>query len=224
VNETRKKKTLRPSKIVNREELAPNAFMLTFEKHHDFIPGQVVAIGQSAEDEEPRLYSIASGNTDINMDVLFDINPNGHLTPYLASLKRGDEIYVSEPFGRFYSDEGPGIWIATGTGIAPFIAMAKSGLSEQKTLLHGARFLNQFYQQTLFLLKMGTHYKRFCTRETAQGIIHGRLTDYLINHNSLPADIKYYLCGSPEMVIEVRELLVEQKGIPYENIVAEIYF
>jgi ferredoxin--NADP+ reductase len=224
VNETRKRKALRPAEVINKEELAPNVYMLTFEKLRDFTPGQVVAIGQREDDEEPRLYSIASGSSDVHMDILFDINPDGHLTPYLATLNKGDEIFVSEPFGRFYSEEGEGIWIATGTGIAPFIAMTKSGLSEGKTLLHGARFLNQFYHQTLFLSKMESRYKRFCTRETGSGIIHGRLTDYLINHNSLPANIKYYLCGSPEMVIEVRELLVEQKRIPYENIVAEIYF
>jgi ferredoxin--NADP+ reductase len=36
-------------------------------------------------------------------------------------------------------------------------------------------------------------------------------------------DQKYYLCGSAEMVVESREILIS-KGIPFNNIVAEIYF
>jgi len=41
--------------------------------------------------------------------------------------------------------------------------------------------------------------------------------------DDLPEDQKYYLCGSAEMVVECREILIS-KGIAFSNIVAEIYF
>jgi len=36
-------------------------------------------------------------------------------------------------------------------------------------------------------------------------------------------DVMYYLCGKALMVVEVRDLLIE-KGVRYENMLAEIYF
>ncbi len=40
---------------------------------------------------------------------------------------------------------------------------------------------------------------------------------------SLPLNEKYYLCGNPLMVNEVRDLLIE-RGIPFDNILSEIFF
>nr|NQU89377.1 oxidoreductase [Bacteroidota bacterium] len=54
-------------------------------------------------------------------------------------------------------------------------------------------------------------------------VFHGRITKWLSEAESLPINRKYYLCGSAEMVVEVRDILIE-KNVPYGNIVAEIYF
>ena len=43
------------------------------------------------------------------------------------------------------------------------------------------------------------------------------------SENELPKQIKYYLCGNPEMVVEVRDIILG-KGVDFENIIAEIYF
>jgi len=39
----------------------------------------------------------------------------------------------------------------------------------------------------------------------------------------IPADIKYYLCGKALMVVETRDILIE-RGVPFSNILSEIYF
>jgi ferredoxin--NADP+ reductase len=49
------------------------------------------------------------------------------------------------------------------------------------------------------------------------------VTDYLQRLPDLPKGDKYYLCGQALMVVEVRDLLIE-KGIPYGQIYAEIFF
>ena len=45
----------------------------------------------------------------------------------------------------------------------------------------------------------------------------------MVAKHSLDPVLKYYLCGSAEMVVDTRDILIE-KGIPFENIVSEIYF
>jgi ferredoxin--NADP+ reductase len=83
--------------------------------------------------------------------------------------------------------------------------------------------MNQFYFEDELDLAFGNRYIRCCSRENDENIFHGRITAYLSEQTNFPEDYKYYLCGQALMVVEVRDLLIE-KGIPYQNIVAEIYF
>ena len=146
------------------------------------------------------------------------------MSPNLAALKAGDTLYVSAPFGSFYGTTKPAVFIASGTGVAPFASMMRSGLHKEKILIHGGRSLDSFYFKEEFMEILGEeNYIRCCSQEKGDGVYEGRLTNYLREQEKLSPDKKYYLCGQAEMVVETRDLLIE-KGIPFENIIAEIYF
>ena len=49
------------------------------------------------------------------------------------------------------------------------------------------------------------------------------VSSYLVEQTDLDPDLKYYLCGSAEMVVETRDILIG-KGIPFGQIISEIYF
>ncbi len=219
---SRKQKELFPVEIIENKLLKKDVHFLKIVKKFDFKPGQVIAVASTPNDE-PRLYSIASGKNKNYLGILFDIKHDGYLTPQLATLKTGDTIYISEPFGKFLCEQKPAMWIATGTGIAPFISLTESDNYQNTTLVHGARTLDSFFFEDLFVKSLKDNYKRFCTTEEGEGIYHGRLTTYLKQQNNLPADYKYYLCGNSQMIIDVREILIE-KGVPFDHIIAEIYF
>jgi len=51
----------------------------------------------------------------------------------------------------------------------------------------------------------------------------GRVTEYLIEQPTLNPGLKYYLCGNAEMVVDTQDILII-KGIPFDQIVSEIYF
>ena len=74
-----------------------------------------------------------------------DSKDDGFLTPKLASMIPGEKILISNPYGSFLGTQEKAWWIATGTGVAPFYSMIKSGLVTHKKLIHGVRHLNQFY-------------------------------------------------------------------------------
>jgi len=175
------------------------------------------------QEHDPRLYSIASGTNDVGFSILFDIIDEGFLTPKLIELKPGDTVYVSEPFGKFIPENNDMWWLATGTGIAPFISMIKSGIKLPEKLIHGSRTLDHFLFQDLFKEYLGDKYLRFCTTEASPEVYSGRMTEWLKNQTDLPKDIKYYLCGNPNMVVEVRDLILS-KEVDFNNIMAEIYF
>ena len=203
-------------------EIASGAFVLEFKRFFEFEAGQIISIALAA-DEEPRMYSIASGERDENIQVLFNVVIDGHLTPFLSFLKTGDYIWTSVGFGKFTGTSGEAWWIAQGTGIAPFASMFRSGRKENKFLIHGGRFADSFYYSDEFGPVLKDHYIRCCSRENLPGFFHGRVTDYLNSLQSAAPEPLYYLCGSSEMVVEARDILI-RKGVPFQRIVGEIYF
>ncbi len=218
----RKKKELFSHQVTALKHITGEVYTLSFRRHFNFIPGQVVAVAIHQNDD-PRLYSIASGKDEDDMRILFDIKADGFLTPKLKELKVGEEIFISEPFGNFVPSGKDEWWVATGTGIAPFVSMVLSGCDLPQKLIHGSRTLSYFLYQDLLKDRLSVDYMRFCTREEGPDIISGRLTHWLKQQISLPENIKYYLCGNPEMVVDVRDIILS-KGIDFENIMAEIYF
>ncbi len=203
-------------------QLNERAYLLEVDNKPDFKAGQVISLWID-NPEQARLYSIASGEHEQNLKILYEVVPEGVLTNRLKVLKPGDSVHISEPLGLFMNSEKEAVWIATGTGIAPFISMVKTGGYENKTLLHGSRTIDGFFFQETLHEMMGSRYKRFCTTEQGDGIIFGRITEYLKHQDNTDTNILYYLCGNNQMVIDVRQILIGN-GVPYENIKAEIYF
>jgi ferredoxin--NADP+ reductase len=213
---------LEESRILSNTEIAPNAYVLSLPKEAEFQAGQVVGLALNPG-EEPRFYSICSGTGEDSLQVLYNVKNDGYLTPRLGKAGRNDRIWLSRPFGSFLGTLEPAYWIAAGTGIAPFLSMFRSGQGAGKVLIHGGRTLDSFYFQDEFMPYLGNDYIRCCSQEQGEGVFEGRLTHFLQKHALLPQDHKYYLCGMAEMVVEARDILIS-KGIPFENIMAEIYF
>jgi ferredoxin-NADP reductase len=212
---------LEQTEVTGNKEIAPGIFRLTFPRAHDFVPGQTVAL--TVEPSLPaRYYSIASGSRDAGIEILYDLVPEGLLTPRLARLAPGDRLLASKPFGAFRDGEGDAVWIAAGTGIAPFASMVRSGLHAGRTLIHGSRTLAGLYERSYFSSVLRERYVPCCSTESAPGVFRGRSTLWLSSH-SLPRAERWMLCGSSRMVVDARDILIG-RGVPFTSVVAEIYF
>jgi ferredoxin--NADP+ reductase len=207
--------------LTNNEEISPGVHVISFLRDFDFKPGEVLKIAID-NNHAPRIYSICSGNKEREVRILFNIKDDGFLTPKLSAMIPGEQILVSKPYGSFLGTQEKAWWIATGTGIAPFYSMIKSGLTNNKKIIHGVSHLNQFYFEDELEEALDENYVRCCSRDSSCNVFHGRVTDYLKQISDLP-NVKYYICGQALMVVEVRDLLISKK-IGYENIMAEIYF
>lgn len=211
-----------PVTLTFTEELSTGIYLIGFKRTFQFQAGQVIGIAME-ENGPRRLYSICSGEQEEEISILYKVVDEGYLTPQLSDLETGDTIWITVPGGEFTCDKDPAVWIATGTGIAPFYSMFKSGLAERKRLILGNRYLEQFHFFDDFATLLGENYIRCCTAESDQGVYAGRVTQYLQDEAHLDPNLKYYLCGSAEMVVETRDILIS-KGIPFDHIISEIYF
>ena len=208
-------------RVVSNTEIAPGIYRLSFPRTWEFVPGQSIAL--TIDPRLPaRFYSIASGTGNALVDVLYDLVPDGALTPRLAALAEGEELLCSAPFGAFRDADGPSCWIATGTGIAPFVSMARSGGGEGKMLLHGSRTIAGLMEREFFSSLMDGRYVPCCTREKGAGVYEGRPTAWL-SAEPLPAAERFLLCGNSRMVVDARDILIG-RGVSFADVVAEIYF
>ena len=208
--------------ILSNCKISNSAAILKFKRSFDFKAGQIINI-TTDESIPPRMYSILSSERNENVEILYKIVPDGNLTPKLNLLEAGNKMYISEPSGKFVATYDPAWFIATGTGIAPFISMIFSGYNANKKLIHGSRYSHDLYYSAQLTEMMSDNYTPCCSGEANGNLFHGRVTDYLSCLTSLPENNKYYLCGSAEMVVETRDLLID-KGASIQNILAEIYF
>ncbi len=95
---------LYPVKVTRVVTSGPNAWTIYWKREFRFRPGQLVALSVAPEGPQ-RIYSIVSGAQDEDLGVLFNRVEDGRITPILATLRPGDPLYASAPFGTFLADE-----------------------------------------------------------------------------------------------------------------------
>jgi ferredoxin--NADP+ reductase len=141
----------------------------------------------------------------------------------MSELKPGDEILVTAPFGRFTRHTAGGVMVAAGTGIAPFVSMIRSGKASGALLIHGASYVSGFFYADELRKELGDRYIACCSRCLEVNGFMGRVTRFLEQWSGIDAAKKHYLCGSAEMVVDTRDVLIA-RGVPFGQIEAEIFF
>ena len=154
---------------------------------------------------------------------------DGELTPHLWNLEAGDQIEVSDKAaGRFTLEKTPDaehLWlIATGTGLAPYIAMLRTEEPWQRyskiIVVHGVRWERDLaYTEELKKLQQdrGSAFQlvQALTRESVSGTLQGRIPN-LVEDGSLEkeagcelsaANSSVLLCGNPAMLDSMEEVL-----------------
>lgn len=198
--------------------------MLRFDRNQMiFDAGQHITLGFPG-DNQIREYSIYSYTSQSFLEVLVREVENGLVSRKLHQIKIGDTLQVEGPFGFFKLDENQlekkkYLFIATGTGIAPFHSFVGSYPGLNYKILHGVRYANEAYERSFYPPERYL----LCTSRDQQGDFFGRVTDYLSLHNEVDSDTLVYLCGNYEMIYQVFNILTT-KGINPDQIKTEVYF
>ncbi len=204
---------------------SPGIFELKLHRNGmPFVPGDCVALFGSDE-EESRPYSLASGRDDQVMSFVIRRMPGGVVSTFLSERKPGDEVRMSPPFGWFRPGQAegnaPSVFIATGTGIAPFMSYLNSFPERPPVkLLYGVRFLEDAVDldrlQDLCDLRLAV------SGESVPGYHHGRVTG-LLEQVPISNAVHYYLCGLDTMIDDVT-IWLEKRGVPVTHIHRECFF
>jgi ferredoxin--NADP+ reductase/benzoate/toluate 1,2-dioxygenase reductase subunit len=210
-------------KVEEIRHLTGETFSLKLPKpRFEFKAGQHISLGIHG-DYQSREYSIYSGANDETLEVLVKEVEKGYFTPKLRKLKAGDLVEIHGPFGKFGmepkdAESGKFVFIASGTGIAPFRSMVRTYPEIDYTLIHGVRYSTEAYDRHEYA---GDRYI-LCSSRDPKGTYHGRLTGYLKNC-TFATKTQFYLCGNSDMIFDALEILKE-KGFERDQIHCEVYF
>lgn len=208
------------------ELLEPNAI--------PFQAGQYISI-QVSEEGHRRSYSYCSSpDIEHGFELMIDFAPDGIGSKYLRNMKYGDTLKFLAPMGLFtVEEEQPEaelVFIATGSGIAPYRSMLFDLLQLKQdkrpiTLLWGMRYVEQLFWQDEFQ-QLAKAFSNFTfhpviSRATAGWqLCRGRVTDCLVGHESewlspeKVAQTGFYLCGNTDMITSTKQLLLSKNATP----------
>ena len=200
-----------------------------------FLPGQFVRVALDINGERiARPYSLVNAPVDDFLEIYFNIVLDGPLSPKLAELEAGDELFVSAKANGFLTvDEVPEckhLWmLATGTGVGPFLSILKDIKVWQRfdkvVLGYSVRDISELSYRPIISVMEQQYAEQFSfvpfiTREKVEGAINRRIpvsiedgsleksTGIDINKN----DSHIMMCGNSAMISSVSECL-EKRGL-----------
>lgn len=162
---------------------------------------------------EWRPYSLASapGRT---VRLLVDVRTKGLGASWASTIAPGDDVDLELPYGHWLvttdndttEAEAPHrrIFIATGTGIAPFLATFELDRRDDDILIVGCS-----RTEDVLTSQVDTPLPRLIrcvSREAAPDAFHGRITDYL-NAEGIDPQATYYVCGSAHIVRDISRII-----------------
>jgi ferredoxin--NADP+ reductase len=210
-------------KVIDNRPLSDHTYILRTERPPGSIKaGQCFSLGTSDLGIN-REYSMYSSAQDNYVDFMIRKVPEGRVSNRLSALNTGDEIQLSGPYGEFCLPEdeiqkSTYLFIASGTGIAPFHSFASSYPLLNYRIIHGVRFENETYDNEVYARD-----RYFpCISQPNTGNQGQRVTDFLLN-NSFNTDTKVYLCGNRNMIVDAIEIL-RTKGFSGDSIFTEAFF
>ncbi|MCP4324420.1 MAG: NADH:ubiquinone reductase (Na(+)-transporting) subunit F [Alteromonadales bacterium] len=164
--------------------------------------------------------------------------PCGKMSSYIFSLKAGDKVTISGPFGEFFAKETENemVFVGGGAGMAPmrshiFDQFRRLKTNRKCSFWYGARSKREMFYVEDFdtIAKENENFQWHVALSDPQpednwegytGFIHNVLLENYLKEHEAPEDCEFYMCGPPVMNSAVISMLKEL-GVEDENIMLD---
>jgi ferredoxin-NADP reductase len=199
----------------------------------DFKAGQFLLVKLQDDPQLKRYLSISSSPTETGYLEFTKKLTESDFSKALDNLSAGDEVVIQYPFGKFVLDESyPKVaFLSGGIGITPIRSICKyaadKNLGSDIILVYANRSVTDIVFKDDFEVLV-KNYPRLkvshvlCEAEPGFNCTVGRINRDVIK-NEIPdyTQRKFYLCGPPQMVEAMRQILTQELGLTLEMIVTE---
>jgi len=164
--------------------------------------------------------------------------PPGQMSSYIFSLKPGDEVTISGPYGDFFARDTDKemVFIGGGAGMAPmrshiFDLLKRIKTKRKITFWYGARSKREIFYADEFdaLAAENPNFTWHVALSDAlpednwegyTGFIHNVIREEMLEKHAAPEDCEYYMCGPPIMNTSVDAMLIDM-GVDPEDIMLD---
>ncbi|MEM3113325.1 MAG: FAD-binding oxidoreductase [Candidatus Pacearchaeota archaeon] len=188
-------------------------FIVEKPKNYKFIPGQAteVSINKPKWRNTKGPFTFTSLNEDPHLEFIIKIYPERkNLTNELNKLKRGDELIIRNVWGAI-KYRGPGIFIAGGAGITPFLSILRQLNKENKIAGNTLIFSNKTEKDIILKDELESMLKSQCifvlTKQKHHLYENTRIDKEYLKRNIHNFNQNFYVCGPKQMVMDINEAL-----------------
>ncbi len=202
----------------------------------DFVPGMFAMLQYKDEKESiARAFSMANSPPADRFEFLIALI-HGRLTSKLEAAKLGDVYLLSAPYGQFKFEINSGtkfLFLAGGTGIAPFLSMLRYAKSVGKKLDCSLMYSVKYSDEIIYAdelkgmeLEDGLRTTVTVTRPRENDIWKGETGH--VNADMIKRDVPdfkeriSYICGPPAFVRALKDALISL-GVEEKSIKAEMW-
>lgn len=201
-------------------------FMVEKPENYDFIPGQAtdVSINLPGWEDKVRPFTFTNLRDQKYLEFMIKIyRDHDGVTNKLGSINAGAELILHDVFGAIQFKE-PGIFIAAGAGITPFISIFRDLYKQNKLRGNKLIYTNKTSEDVIMdeelrrMLK--TDYLKVFTRETVIGFVGKRIDRNFLIENISNFGQHFYVCGPQDFVANITKNLLEL-GVTSDTLVVE---
>lgn len=203
------------ARLVDRHWLAPGILeiRLTRPQGVTFIPGQFLRFVMDGYERDYTMVSTPDAET---IDFCIAVVDGGRFSSDIQKAGIDDTLQLTGPHGHFVirGPANPAVFVATGTGIAPFVAFCRSGAGAGR-LLHGVGTPDRLIYRDILQSAVGDYVPCISRSSEKMALLDnafaGRVTDYL-ERRLTPGVYDFYLCGRGAMIRDVTALIDQRFG------------
>ena len=201
-------------------------FIVSKPAGFSIVPGQGVelAISRPGQSEQGRPFTPTGLADDRVLEFTIKAYPaHAGVTQALHQLTPGVELLMSEPFGTIRY-QGPGVFIAGGAGITPFLAilrdLARRGELDGQTLMFSSKTPRDVICEKELRHILGDRCLLTCTGAAAPGYEQRRIDRAFLEEKIQDFKQRFYVCGPPPFMEAVNTALADL-GASAESLVFE---
>jgi ferredoxin-NADP reductase len=201
-------------------------FLIEKPKGYTFIPGQGTDVSINQEDwkDKMRPFTFTGLNKWEHLELMVKIYPKSNgVTKQMGRLNAGDEIILHDVFGAIQY-KGPGVFIAAGSGITPFLAILRELARNKQIGSNKLIYSNKTSEDIIAGAELSDMLKdnfiNVLTRENVVGFLDKHITrDFIIEYVQ-DFSKPFYICGPDKFVSDMVNILVDL-GAKMEALVIE---
>ena len=213
-------------RVLGKRRLNHNVIAWTVARPegYAFRPGEACRLAVDADGwrDQDRPFTMSSLPDAPTLEWVIKHYPDHHgMTERMQACEVGDDLLMGEPGGYFH-DRGPGVFLAGGAGVTPFLAILRDlrrsgGTAGYRLLFSNSTAADVFLKDELDeLLGQDTLYQ--VTNEDAAFADRRRIDKAYLAEKIGHFDQFFYVCGPPGFSEDLRPTLIDL-GTPQEKII-----